>query len=64
MKNLKISLVINILVVILTIISSIIMFTGFKFMPDYELVLETTKIGMFKFFTVQSNIFMGVIALY
>lgn len=63
MKKLKISLIINILVVILTIISSIIMFTGFKFMHDYELVLETTRIGMFKFFTVDSNMLMGLVSL-
>lgn len=63
MKKLKISLIINILIVILTIISSIIMFTGFKFMHDYKLVLETTKIGMFKFFTVDSNLLMGLVSL-
>lgn len=63
MKKLKISLIINILIVILTVISSIIMFTGFKFMHDYSLVLETTKIGMFKFFTVDSNLLMGLVSL-
>lgn len=63
MKKLKISLTINILVLILTIISSVIMFTGFKFMPDYGLTLETTKVGMLKFFTVDSNMLMGIISL-
>ena len=61
-KKIKISLTINIIIVVLTIIASIIMFTGFKFMEG-EYVLESTKIGMFKFFTVDSNIFMGIIAL-
>ncbi len=32
-------------------------------MPNTLQVLETSKIGMLKFFTVDSNIFMGIIAL-
>lgn len=62
LNDIKISAVINIIIFILTILSSIIMFTGFKFMPGKE-VLESTRIGMMKFFTVDSNIFMGIIAL-
>lgn len=62
-KKIKISLIINIIIVVLTIISSIMMFTGFKFMKDTLQVLETSKIGMLKFFTVDSNILMGLIAL-
>ncbi len=38
------------------------MFTGFKFMPD-ETLLELTKMEMFKFYTVDSNILMGIMAL-
>lgn len=63
LRNIKISLIINIIIIILTIIASIIMFTGFKFMHGYETVLESTRIGMFRFFTVDSNMFMGIIAL-
>ena len=59
----KISLVMNILIIIFTIIASIVMFTGFKFMKGAEPVLEMTKLSMFRFFTVDSNIFMAVIAL-
>ena len=62
-KHIIISLIINIIVVLLTLIASIIMFTGFKFMYGYEPLLETTKIGMLKFFTVQSNLFMGIVSL-
>lgn len=62
-KSIKISLVINILIVILTIFASVIMFTGFRFMHGSEPVLETTKFGVFKFFTVDSNIFMGIVSL-
>ena len=62
-RKLKISLCINLLITVLCIIASIIMFTGFKFMQGSEPILESTKIGMLKFFTVQSNIFMGVTSL-
>lgn len=62
-KKYKISLVINIIIFILTVIASIIMFTGFKFMHGLEPELETTTLGMFKFFTVDSNILMGIAAL-
>ena len=62
MKKEKISIFFNILIVIFTIFATFIMFTGIKFMKGPELVLETSKMGMFKFFTVDSNIFMGVVA--
>ena len=38
------------------------MFTGVKFMPD-ETLLELTKMEMFKFYTVDSNILMGIMSL-
>ena len=65
MKNnkLKISLVLNCIIVIFTLIASFMMFTGLKFTNGEEPVLETTKIGMFKFFTVDSNLLMGIISL-
>lgn len=59
--KLKISLIINIIIVALTIFSAVIMFTGIKFMEGgYK--LESTKMGMLRFFTVQSNLFMGIVA--
>lgn len=63
MQKMKIAYIINIIIAILTVLASIIMFTGFKFMHGVEPVLETTKIGMFRFFTVDSNVFMGIVAL-
>ena len=60
----KISLVLNILIVIFTIFATIAMFTGFKFMHEYNVVLQSTKLGMLRFFTVQSNILMEIIALF
>ena len=62
MKKVKISLYINILIVVLTILASIIMFSGFKFMKGAEPVLETTGNSMFRFFTVDSNMFMAFVA--
>lgn len=59
----KKSLILNIIIVLLTIFASILMFTGIKITHGAEPILETTKLGMFKFFTVDSNIFMGIISL-
>lgn len=58
----KISLILNIIIVIMVVVSSIMMFTGYSFMSGEEIILESSKIGMFKFFTVDSNIFMGIIS--
>ena len=62
-RNIKISLIINIIIVLLTVFATIIMFTGFRFMHGSEPILETTKFGVFKFFTVDSNVFMGIVSL-
>lgn len=61
-KRIYMSLFINIIIFLLVVIASIIMFTGFRFMFGHEVALESTKLGMFRFFTVDSNIFMGIIA--
>lgn len=65
MKNykLKISIIINLLTTILTIAACIIMYSGFKFMPGKDIILQATKVEMLKFFTVQSNIFVGIVSL-
>lgn len=62
-RSIKIAFLMNILVVIMTMIASIIMFTGFKFMHSSETVLESTRIGMLRFFTVESNLLMGIVSL-
>ena len=59
----KKSLILNILITLLTIFASIIMFTGIKITHGAEPLLEISKIEMFKFFTVDSNIFIGIISL-
>ena len=53
MKKIKVSLILNILIVILVTLGSIFMFTGFTFMPSKTL-LEANKIEMFKFYTVDN----------
>ena len=59
----KISFVLNIIIVLMVVVASIIMFTGFKFMHGPTPILESTKLGMFRFFTVDSNLFMGIVSL-
>ncbi len=65
MKNrrIKISIILNLLIFMLVVLASVIMFTGFKFMTDIGPKLQTNSFGMLKFFTVDSNIFVGVISL-
>lgn len=61
--KLKISIILNLIIVIMVIFASTTMFLGFKYMhffPDY---LESSKIGMFRFFTVLSNLYMGIVSL-
>ena len=63
MKKVKISFIINILIFLMTVFASIVMFTGFKFMPGNDIILQSSSLGMFRFFTVDSNLFMGCMAL-
>ena len=62
MKYLKPSLIINSIIVILVTIATVFMFTGFKFMPDGSL-LEASNMNMFRFYTVDSNILVGIVSL-
>ena len=62
-RKIKMSIFMNVLIFILTLMSTIFMLVGFKFMGE-DTVLTATKIEAFKFYTVDSNIFMGIIALF
>ena len=62
-KKLKISLIINIITVIMVIFALYISFAKFKFMPGYEPVSELAPTPIFNYFTVQSNVFMGIVSL-
>ena len=62
-KYIKISLILNIFIFLMVLVATIVMFTGFKFMHGPEVTLDCSNIEMFKFFTVDSNIFMAMVAL-
>ena len=62
MNKYKISLIFNIIIFVMVLEASIMMFTGFRFMSG-KIILESSKLGMFKFFTIDSNLFIGIISL-
>lgn len=62
MKKLNISLILNILIVILVIIFTLFMVLDIHFMKEVKL-LEVNSLENFKFFTVDSNVLMGIISL-
>ena len=62
-RDLKISFILNIIIVLFTIFATYSMFTGLHFTKGQDLVLEAGKLGMFQYFTVDSNLFMGIISL-
>ena len=62
MKKVKISLIINIIIVVLVTLGSIFMLSGFEFMAK-EIPLIATKLEALKYFTVESNILIGIISL-
>lgn len=62
MKKNNIAIIINSIIFLLVLIGVIFMFNNIKFMGDSQL-LTISKIEMFKFFTVDSNILMGIASL-
>lgn len=61
-SRLKISIVLNTIIIIFTIIASLMMFLGIKISTGPEPVLEVNSLSMFKFFTVDSNFAMCLVA--
>ena len=59
MKKINISLILNIINVLLVTTGTIMIFTGIRFTGD-DLVLETRSFNMFKYYTVDSNIILGI----
>lgn len=57
----RISIAINIIIFILSVIGTIFMLEGIQFMGPED-TLAATRIEMFKFYTVDSNILMGIIS--
>ena len=61
-KDLTISFVLNIIIFILVTLGTIFMVTGFKFMGNTQ-VLASTGFSPLKYYTVDSNIFVGFASL-
>lgn len=59
MKKLKVSFILNIIIFVLVVIATIMMFCGIRFTTN-DIALEATKLSMFKYYTVDSNIFAGL----
>ena len=58
----KISIILNSLIFIFTLFATISMIIGFKFMGEFE-VLSSRNFKSFRYFTVDSNVFAGLISL-
>lgn len=61
MKKIKISYILNIIIVIMTIIGFITMITNFKFMHGQETTIASSPNGRFRFFTIDSNLLIGIV---
>lgn len=61
-KRMKLSLVFNILIVLFTVFAFIVKITKFSFMPGDEIILSDSVVEVFRFFTVDSNLIMAIIA--
>ena len=58
----KISIILNSLIFVFTLFATISMVIGFKFMGQFE-VLSSRNFKSFRYFTVDSNVFAGLISL-
>ena len=61
--KIKIAFALNVIIVLMTIAAFIMMFTGFKFMNGPETNIASSTVGRFRFFTIDSNLLMGIAAL-
>ena len=61
-KRMIISFSINIIIFIMTINAIIMSIMGFKFMYGYEPSSEIAGVPIFSYYTVQSNVFMGIVS--
>ncbi len=61
-KREKTSVILNSLIFIFTLFATITMIIGFKFMGQFE-VLSERNFKSFKYFTVDSNVFAGLVSL-
>lgn len=63
MKKNKIAFILNVLIVLMVSFASLMMFTGIKITHGVEPVLESTGLSIFRFFTVDSNLFQSIMSL-
>lgn len=61
-KKQKISFVLNCLIFVFTVFATVSMIIGFEFMTGTK-VLSSTSFKAFKYFTVDSNVFAGLVSL-
>ena len=61
-KKMVISFIINILLSILTVNAIIMCITGFQFMYGHEPYPELIGVPIYSYYTVQSNVFMGIVS--
>lgn len=61
-KREKLSIIFNCLIFIFTLFATITLIIGFKFMGQFE-VLSERNFKSFKYFTVDSNVFAGLVSL-
>ncbi|MCR5698798.1 MAG: hypothetical protein K6G52_04040 [Treponemataceae bacterium] len=61
-KQNKASLTLNILIFVFTLFAMVTMMTGYEFMSGKK-VLSSTSYAAFKYFTVDSNVFAGIVSL-
>ena len=61
-KKMKISFIINLLLSIMTVNTIFMSISGYKFMYGYEPYPELIGVPIFSYYTVQSNVFMGIVS--
>ena len=61
-KKIKISLILNSIIVAFTLFATTCMIFGFRFMSGNSTVLSAENLLAFKFFTVDSNVLMGILS--
>ena len=61
-KIMIISFIVNILLSVMVVIAIIMSIMGFKFMYGYEPYPELIGIPILSYYTVQSNVFMGIVS--
>jgi len=58
-KNLIVSLILNIVIFVMVLLGTIFMIVGYRFMSNTQ-VLSSSGLSLLKYYTVDSNIFVGI----